>query len=144
MRSSGTSGRVFHRRTERFFHQVRVALCGLVQAGADDIAQFSWVHPTADLPRRAVLDNVTTDWGLNQDIHFETNCLATISALLCASDPLSILSLRHIEIDQSLARVNHPPIWHEPRHVGLTIRKSWLPTPFQHRFVEHLRNLAKI
>ena len=65
--------------------------------------------------------------------------LATITALLSASDRLSILSLWHIEIDQRLQRINHPPIEHKPRHVGLTIRKDWLPTPFQQKFIKHLR-----
>ena len=119
-------------------------LTRLAQASKEDLSQFNWVHPTADLPRRAVLDKITLQWGLKQAINFETNCLATITALLSASDRLSILSLGHIEIDQSLARVNHPTIGHEPRHVGLTIRKNWLPTPFQQGFVQHLRNLAKI
>ena len=114
-------------------------LTHLAQASAKDLAQYGWVHPTADLPRRSVLDQTTAAWGLNPNISFETNCLATITALLSASDRLSILSLRHLEIDQRLERVNHPPIKHEPRHVGLTIRKDWLPTPFQQRFVEHLR-----
>lgn len=114
-------------------------LTHLAQADAKDLAQYGWVHPTADLPRRSVLDHMTAAWGLNPSITFETNCLATITALLSASDRLSILSLRHLKIDQRLERVNHPPIEHEPRHVGLTIRKDWLPTPFQQRFVEHLR-----
>lgn len=118
-------------------------LTRLAQAGAEDLAPFGWVHPTADLPRRAVLDKITVDWGLKPDINFETNCLATITALLSASDRLSILSLRHIEIDQRLERVNHPPIQHEPRHVGLTIRKNWLPTPFQFKFLEHMRHQGK-
>jgi DNA-binding transcriptional LysR family regulator len=118
-------------------------LTHLAQAGAEDLAQFGWVHPTADLPRRAVLDQITAEWGLNQNINFETNCLATITALLSASDRLSILSLRHIEIDQRLERVNHPPIQHETRHVGLTIRKNWLPTPFQLRFIDHMRHLGE-
>ena len=118
-------------------------LTRLDQANAADLAQFSWVHPTADLPRRAVLDKITADWDLNHNINFETNCLATITALLSASNRLSILSLRHIEIDQRLERVNHPPIQHEPRHVGMTIRKNWLPTPFQLKFIEHLRFQAK-
>ncbi len=114
-------------------------LTRLTQVNAADLAPFNWVHPTADLPRRAVLDKIATDWGLNTNINFETNCLATITALLSTSDRLSILSLRHIEIDQRLERVNHPPMQHEPRHVGFTIRKNWLPTPFQLKFVEHLR-----
>ena len=118
-------------------------LTRLTQASAADLAPYNWVHPTADLPRRAVLDKITGDWSLKQNINFETNCLATITALLSASDRLSILSLQHIEIDQRLERVNHPPIQHEPRHVGFTIRKTWLPTAFQLKFIEHLRFQGK-
>ena len=117
-------------------------LTRLPQASAEDLARYTWVHPTADLPRRTVLDKMITDWGLDQNISFETNCLSTITSFLSASDRLSILSKKHVEADQRLASVNHPPIEHEPRHVGLTIRKNWLPTPLQSRFLENLRNMA--
>ncbi len=114
-------------------------LTALTQATPADLASFQWVHPSAGLPRRAALDRLTEDWGLNAQVRFETNCLATITSLLSESDRISILSHWHVELDDRLARVDHPPILHEPRNIGLTLRSNWLPTPFQDRFLNHFR-----
>ncbi|MDF2116225.1 LysR substrate-binding domain-containing protein [Roseiarcaceae bacterium H3SJ34-1] len=107
------------------------------------LARFDWLHPTAGLPRRDVLDELTEAWGLAAKVQFETTCLTTITALLASSDRLSILSRWHIDLDGRLARVNLPPIPHARRDVGLTFRRNWLPTPFQAQFMEGLRKEAK-
>jgi LysR family transcriptional regulator of gallate degradation len=107
-----------------------------------DLAGFEWVHPTVGLPRRDVLDGLTAAWGLSQRVLFETNCLATITSLLATSDRLSILSRWHVELDGRLARIDHPAVPHAARHVGLTFRANWLPTPFQSRFLDRLRTEA--
>ncbi|MDH7795984.1 MULTISPECIES: LysR substrate-binding domain-containing protein [unclassified Beijerinckia] len=108
-----------------------------------DLARFDWLHPTVGLPRRDVLDQLATDWGLPMKVQFETNCLTTITSLLASSDRLSILSKWHIELDDRLVSVNHPPIPHAPREVGLTFRRNWLPTPFQAQFLASLRHEAR-
>jgi len=90
-----------------------------------------------------VLDQLTAAWGLAAKVQFETTCLTTITALLASSDRLSILSRWHIDLDGRLARVNHPPIPHARRDVGLTFRRTWLPTPFQAQFMEGLRGAAR-
>jgi LysR family transcriptional regulator of gallate degradation len=117
-------------------------LTRLQRAGPTDLAGFEWVHPTVGLPRRDVLDKLTATWGLSQRVQFETNCLATITSLLATSDRLSILSRWHVELDDRLARIDHPAVSHVARHVGLTFRANWLPTPFQSRFLDSLRAQA--
>jgi LysR family transcriptional regulator of gallate degradation len=107
-----------------------------------DLAGFEWVHPTVGLPRRDVLDKLSAAWRLSQRVQFETNCLATITSLLATSDRLSILSRWHVELDGRLARIDRPAVPHAPRHVGLTFRANWLPTPFQSRFLDRLRREA--
>ena len=119
-------------------------LTALSQATPADFAPYDWVHPSAGLPRRAALDQLTADWGLNPRVRFETNCLATITSLLSESDRLSILSHWHVELDDRLARIQHPPILHEPRKIGLMRRGNWLPTPFQQRFLDHFRAEARV
>ena len=108
-----------------------------------DLARYDWVHPTIGLPRRDVLDRLTAAWGLSGRVQFETNCLSTITSLLSASDRLSILSRWHVELDARLTRLDLPSIPHESRHVGLTFRRNWLPTPFQSGFLERLREEAR-
>jgi LysR family transcriptional regulator of gallate degradation len=117
-------------------------LTGASRPGPADLAGFEWVHPTVGLPRRDVLDRLTAEWGLSQRVQFETNCLDTITSLLATSDRLSILSRWHVELDGRLAPIDHPPVPHAPRHVGLTFRANWLPTPFQSRFLDRLRGEA--
>ncbi|MDB5641472.1 MAG: hypothetical protein JWN07_789, partial [Hyphomicrobiales bacterium] len=82
-------------------------------------------------------------WNLSGRVQFETNCLATITSLLETSDRLSILSRWHVALDGRLAGLDEPAIPHEPRQVGLTVRANWLPTPFQSRFLDRLRDGAK-
>jgi LysR family transcriptional regulator of gallate degradation len=118
-------------------------LTRLSKASPSALARFDWLHPTAGLPRRDVLDQLTAAWGLSAKVQFETTCLTTITSLLASSDRLSILSRWHIDLDGRLARVNHPPIPHARRDVGLTFRRNWLPTPFQAQFLENLRKEAR-
>lgn len=117
-------------------------LTELGEATPAALARYDWVHPTVGLPRRAVLDQLTAEWGLSGKVQFETNCLTTITSLLASSDRLSVLSRWHIELDGRLARVSHPPIPHARRDVGLTFRSNWLPTPFQAQFLARLRREA--
>jgi LysR family transcriptional regulator of gallate degradation len=107
-----------------------------------DLAGYEWVHPTLGLPRRAVLDGLIADCRLSDRVQYETNCLATITSLLSESDRISILSRWHVRLDARLAALDDPLIPHAPRNVGITVRRDWLPTPFQSRFLDRLRGEA--
>jgi LysR family transcriptional regulator of gallate degradation len=91
-----------------------------------------------------VLNEMIGAWKLSPHVQIETSCLSTIVAVLTASDRLSLLSRWHITLDghSELARVEGPGIPHAARHVGLTTRQGWLPTPFQNAFLENLRSAA--
>jgi len=118
-------------------------LTKLREATPAALARFDWVHPTVGLPRRTVLDRLTAEWGLSGKVQFETNCLTTITSLLASSDRLSVLSRWHIALDGRLATFRHPSIPHARREVGLTMRRNWLPTPFQAQFLTNLRSEAR-
>lgn len=109
-----------------------------------DLASYAWVHPTAGLPRRDVLDGLGAAWDLSPAVQVETSCLTTIHAILAGSDRLSILSHWHVENDAQLARVAHSPIPHPRREIGVTLRRSWMPTPFQAAFLARLRQEARV
>lgn len=115
----------------------------LTKASPADLAAFEWVHPTIGLPRRAVLDRAIQEWRLSAKVSFETNCLATITALLSASDRLSVLSRWHVRLDERLAALETPGVPHAPRRIGVTYRRNWLPTPFQHAMLDRLRREAQ-
>ena len=113
-----------------------------VPAKPEDLSGFDWIFPTSELPRRAVLDKLITEWALSAPVQFETNCLTTITALLADSDRLSILSRGHIALDSRLAGIDLA-LPHPPRHVGLTLRRNWLPTGVQDAFLQQLRVATK-
>ena len=113
-----------------------------IPAKPDHLNGFDWIFPTSELPRRAVLDKLISDWSLAAPVQFETNCLTTITALLADSDRLSILSRGHIALDSRLAGIDLA-LPHPPRHVGLTLRRNWLPTAVQETFLRELRQAAK-
>lgn len=119
-------------------------LTKMPHVGTADLAGYEWVFPTEGLPRRAVLNEMIGAWKLSPHVQIETSCLSTIVAVLTASDRLSLLSRWHITLDghSELARVEAPSIPHAARHVGLTTRQGWLPTPFQNAFLENLRSAA--
>lgn len=108
---------------------------------SDDLRQYEWIFPTLGLPRRDVLDRLISLWNLPAQVQFETNCLTTITALLADSDRLSILSRGHIAMNPALAGIDLA-LPHPPRHVGLTLRRNWLPTDVQAEFLAELRQAA--
>ncbi len=137
---------------EKFFEDPYAIVCRhdhpltrLALATPADLARYEWIFPTRDLPRRQALDALMLAWALPQNVQFETSCLTTITAMLSTSDCISILSRWHIELDgrSQLARIQTPVAPDAPRHVGITIRKNWLPTPFQADFLAHLRAAAQ-
>lgn len=137
---------------ERLFEDPYAIVCRrdhplrrLPHVGPDDLARYDWIFPDEGLPRRAVLNALLKGWSQQPAVQFETTCLATISALLATSDRVSILSHWHIELDGhlELARVESLDLAHPPRFVGLTYRRTWLPTPFQAEFLKHIRSAAQ-
>ena len=131
---------------EPFFEDPYVLVCrrrhplaGRADIRPDDLRAFDWIHPTAGIPRRNVLDRHLAAWGARSDVQFETSCLSTISALLACSDRLTILARSNIVGGGPLDVIERIPLAHESRRVGLTYRRDWLPTPFQEAFLRRLR-----
>ena len=137
---------------ERFFEDPYAIVCRrdhplrqIPEVTPADLARYDWIFPDQGLPRRAVLDAFLEAWNLPCHVQFETSCLATIVALLATSQRISILSHWHIELDgnPALARVENLRLDHPPRFVGITTRRSWLPTPFQAEFLRHIRTVCQ-
>jgi LysR family transcriptional regulator of gallate degradation len=135
-------------REERLFEDPYAIVCrkhhpllAFAHVAPEDLAPFEWIFPNEGLPRRAVLNEFLARMDLPKIVQFETSCQATISALLAASDRISILSRHHIELDgnQELAFIEGLSVDHAPRYVGLTYREGWLPTPFQAAFLHEMR-----
>jgi DNA-binding transcriptional LysR family regulator len=108
------------------------------------LAPYDFVLPSRGLPRRAVLDRMLARWGIKPKARIETSCLTTILALLRGSDRISLLSRWQVDrtapADLCCIEVEGTP--DNPRFVGLTIRRNWLPTPFQQEFLQLIQQSA--
>lgn len=100
---------------------------------------YGWIHPSASLPRRSVVDNLLRMWGLNAQVQIETDSLTMTIAMLLSTDRITILSQWHVGDRSGLVRLHLPPVPHASRLVGMTSRSNWLPTPFQQNFLSFLK-----
>ena len=107
----------------------------------DDLRHYAWVFPTANLPRRAVLDAMIAAWNLSRRAQIETNSVGALVADLAASDHISLLPRAYVAADDhtGMLAVLGLTVPHPPRIVGLTARRGWLPTQFQSEFIALLR-----
>jgi DNA-binding transcriptional LysR family regulator len=115
-------------------------LSRLDRVGPKDLAGFDVVVPTVGL-RHDVLEKSLRRWKVRPRAQVHTSGLPMILAMVRASNRLAVLSRWHVDFDNSpdilcLADLHVP---HEARHVGLTTRTSWTPTPFQESFIDALR-----
>jgi len=120
-------------------------LAGRRLTGAD-LAGTSWVLPRRDTPSRAILDRLMQGWGLDQDTpgHVETGSLVALRGVLCASDAITILSPRQIEVELAagLLTVLDLPLAGTARPIGVTTLDGWQPTALGRDFLSALRAAA--
>jgi len=111
---------------------------------AADLRKYNWVFPTAALPRRGVLNNIISEWGLSQRVQIETNSLGMLIADLMASDHIGLLPREYTVLDDhpNLIAVLDIHVPHARRIVGLTTRLDWLPTASQSDFLSVMRRLC--
>jgi DNA-binding transcriptional LysR family regulator len=114
-------------------------------AHARQLRDYEWILPTQGLPRRQVLDDWLTSKSIQPQNTIETACLHTIAALLATSQRLSILSHWYAQWDGAglVREVRALKIHHPARFIGLSYRRSWLPTTFQAAILDQLRSSAK-
>ena len=109
----------------------------------ENLRGYGWIHPSASLPRRSVVDNLLRTWGLDAQVEIETDSLTMTISMLFSTDRVTILSQWHVGDRSGLVRLHLPPVPHAPRLVGMTSRSNWLPTPFQQNFLSLLKTELK-
>eukprot|EP01037_Dinobryon_pediforme_P010980 gene10980-11061_t len=113
------------------------SLAGKPALAPADVAPFGWVFPTPSLPRRAVLDMILANWGIEPDLQLQTNSVGLITASILASDRLGLWPRSIIAAEPhfgGLAVLDIAPP-QPARVVGLTHRSDWLPTFVQSAFL---------
>ncbi len=120
-------------------------LAGRRLAGPD-LAGHPWVLPRRDTPSRAILDRLMQAWGLDSggSGHVETGSLVALRGILTASDALTILSPRQIEVelDTGLLTVLDLALPPTDRPIGVSVLGGWQPTALGRAFLEELRRAA--
>ena len=116
-------------------------LAGQKTIAAHDLADYDWVVPQRNVPRRAVIDSLFARLPVRPPLVVETSSLAMMMAMLIESDCITLLSRSQI-VDaysgsEMVALDLETP--EASRAVGFTVRTDWLGTAIQQAFVEHLR-----
>jgi len=116
-------------------------LAGQKSVAAHDLADYDWVVPQRNVPRRAVIDSIFARLQVKPPLVVETSSLAMMIAMLVESDCITLLSRALIrEASPGSEMVALELVTPEAsRAVGYTLRSDWLGTAVQQAFVEHLR-----
>ncbi|MFM0550366.1 LysR family transcriptional regulator [Paraburkholderia sediminicola] len=109
--------------------------------GLLDLADYDWVMPQRNVPRRAVIDSIFGQLPVKPPLVLETSSLAMMLAMLMESDCITLLSRAQIRDAypgrELVALELEMP--EASRAVGYTVRTDWLGTAVQQAFVEVLR-----
>ncbi|WP_025596511.1 LysR substrate-binding domain-containing protein [Burkholderia sp. WSM2230] len=116
-------------------------LAGKRSLAPRDLADYDWVVPQHNVPRRAVIDSIFARLRVKPPIVVETSSLAMMMAMLVESDCITLLSRSQIREaypgSEMVALELKTP--EADRSVGYTLRADWLGTAMQLRFIEYLR-----
>ncbi|MDR5759193.1 LysR substrate-binding domain-containing protein [Caballeronia sp. LZ035] len=105
------------------------------------LADYDWVVPQRNVPRRAVIDRLFARLPATPPLVVETSSLAMMIAMLVESDCITLLSRSQIReaypgSDMVALELKTPEA---DRAVGYTVRSDWLGTAVQQAFIECLR-----
>jgi DNA-binding transcriptional LysR family regulator len=116
-------------------------LAGEAEVREAELANFPWVAPAQDTPRRVFVENLFARLPVRPRIVAETSSLAVMTAILAESDCLTLVSRAQALHEFKGAGLAMLPIRFRARErmVGVTMRSGWLPTAVQRRFLTLLR-----
>jgi DNA-binding transcriptional LysR family regulator len=111
-----------------------------------DIANYEWVVPQQNVPRRSVIDSIFARLPIRPPVVVETSSLAMMMAMLVESDCITLLSRSQIREaypgSEIVALELKTP--EADRAVGYTVRADWLGTAVQSGFIEYLRQECSV
>jgi LysR family transcriptional regulator of gallate degradation len=114
--------------------------------GVQDLANYEWVMPPHNVPRRAVIDSIFGQLPIKPPLVLETSSLAMMIAMLMESDCITLLTRAQIREGYPGSELVALELeMHEAnRAVGFTVRSDWLGTTIQQEFVQILREACTI
>ncbi len=111
----------------------------------ESLLDYGWVIPRKGTPTRAFFDTLFSEHNLQAPKRLvETSSQILIRELLCGSDRLTLLSTHQVEheLNQNILSVISYDLSHTKRHIGITVRHNWHPTPTQKYFLSLLHEAA--
>lgn len=112
----------------------------------DDLARFDWIVPRQGTPRRRAFDRLFQGHGTSPSCRIETSSLEFQLTILASSDRLTLMTSHdaHPQIAAGLlTTIRYDGVCDRLRD-GVAIRRHWQPTAAQRRFLEILRQKAKL
>lgn len=110
-----------------------------------DLASFPWVIPRKSTPTRTYFDQrFGQTVGQESEGIVETSSMILVRGLLIGSDKLTMISANQVSDDLKLGTLSELQfeLDHQPRPIGLTIRKGWTPTETQSRLLDLIRSIC--
>lgn len=119
-------------------------LAGQQEVSLDDLAPYGWIVPRHGTPTRAAFDRFA-QFLPREDGVIESSSLSLIRGLLGKTDRLTMISNHQAGGDPGLVRVSlHPdPIAANGRPIGITLRRGFVATQAQQRFIDLLQAAAR-
>lgn len=111
----------------------------------ESLLDYGWAIPRKGTPTRAFFDTLFAEHNLIAPKRLvETSSQILIRELLSGSDRLTLISTHQVEqeLKQNILSVIPYDLSHTKRHIGITVRHNWHPTPTQNDFLALLKEAA--
>jgi len=115
--------------------------------GLEQTLAYPWIAPPKTTPAGSYLNNVLRiPERETTPVRVVTSSLVLVRQLLLGGDYVTIISLHQIRDDLEQGRLITLPIdlANNTRPIGLTFRQGWQPTPTQARFLDLIRQTARM
>lgn len=110
-----------------------------------DCMKWPWVLPFIGVPLRELFEKSLRESRLPEPFHVvETDSVAVLRTLLRQSNRLAIVSRHqvHDEIEMNFLRILPIKIGNVNRMIGMTFRRTYIPTPMTKSFIAELEQAA--
>jgi len=114
-------------------------LAGRAGITAAQLHAYPWIVPRARTPTRAQFEALFRDAGIEPPARIvESGSVIVMRGLLACSDHLGCISRAQAqaELEYGLLTALRCDWRPDPRPIGLTLRKGWVPTRLQRQFLE--------
>jgi|TARA_B100000446_G_scaffold186828_1_gene214178 DNA-binding transcriptional LysR family regulator len=110
---------------------------------AEELRDLDWIAPREHTPAREAFTRFFASEGLRPPEHIvECSSMVAIRGLLLESNRVALLPARQVEVevDMGLLAISPQKLAGTSRNIGLAVRKNWVPTRIQQRFIELIQD----